>query len=262
MFKKGKAAIVLLLILAVISLGLAGTTFYFLQQEQSAKQALQTKLDNLQVKYKETEVKLEESRKTAARLESRITENELNIEAINKELQQEKSSKEEALSSMDQLKAELEQQRSQGSELQDKFNQVQKELKDKQSQLAALESKKEELESKIKELEEKSKYIELGKIVVSPDTGSDSANLQQENSAAQPKEGKVLVVNKEYDFAVINLGNQDTVKVGDEFSMYHNDAYIGDSKVEKVHELMASVGFLSDGIKEQISEGDKVVLKK
>ncbi len=75
-------------------------------------------------------------------------------------------------------------------------------------------------------------------------------------------EGSVLVVNKEYNFAVINLGNKDKVKEGDIFSVYHQDKFIGDLKVEKVHDAMSAAGFLSEDIKDMIVEADKVVQKK
>ena len=67
-----------------------------------------------------------------------------------------------------------------------------------------------------------------------------------------------MVLNKEYNFAVINLGSTDGVNIGDLFSVYHNDKYIGDVKIEKVHDSMSAAGFESTAIKDNISEGDKV----
>jgi len=69
------------------------------------------------------------------------------------------------------------------------------------------------------------------------------------------------VVNKDYNFVVINLGLQQGIKINDLFSVYHKEKYIGDIKVEKLHESMAAAGFVSAQIKDKISEGDKVVLK-
>jgi len=138
-------------------------------------------------------------------------------------------------------------------------------------------SKKAELETKIKELEEKAKPVELGKIVVTPETAAAPAQNQnviepleavqtvQEQKintvTAGKAEGKVLVVNKEFSFLVINLGSKDGVKEGDEFEVYHNDTNLGVTKVEKVHDYMSSLGFASAAIKDQASVGDKVVKK-
>lgn len=81
-------------------------------------------------------------------------------------------------------------------------------------------------------------------------------------SAAAQQEGSIAVVNKEYNFAVINLGNNEGVKLGAVYSVFHNNNYIGDVKVEKVHESMSAAGFVTEELKDKITEGDKVVEKK
>jgi hypothetical protein len=122
------------------------------------------------------------------------------------------------------------------------------------------------LESKIKELE--AKKVELGNIVVSPEPKTTKSKATQPkaekkelSAPAQGAQGKVLVVNKDYNFAVINLGSKDNVNLDDVFSIYHNDKYVGDIKVEKVHDSMSAAGFLSPDIKDKVNEGDKVVQK-
>jgi cell shape-determining protein MreC len=86
---------------------------------------------------------------------------------------------------------------------------------------------------------------------------------QKQESAvplANPLEGKVTVVNKEYNFAVINLGQKDGVNVGDQFSVTREGKVIGDIKVEKVHESMSAAGFAAE-LKDAIQENDLVVQK-
>lgn len=73
--------------------------------------------------------------------------------------------------------------------------------------------------------------------------------------------GSVLVVNKDYDFLVISLGSKEGVATGDTFSVFHGNKYLGDVKVEKIHDSMSAAGFLSPDIKDKVSEGDKVVKK-
>ena len=72
----------------------------------------------------------------------------------------------------------------------------------------------------------------------------------------------MLVVNKDYNFAVINVGSKDGVRVGATFSVYHDAEYLGDVKIEKVHDSMAAAGFVTAALKNKIGEGDKVVQKK
>lgn len=72
-------------------------------------------------------------------------------------------------------------------------------------------------------------------------------------------EGKVLVVNKDYNFAVINLGARDGVAAGDVFSFYKGDRSSGKAKVGKVHDSMAALDFLSADMRETVSEGDRAI---
>ena len=71
----------------------------------------------------------------------------------------------------------------------------------------------------------------------------------------------VLVVNKDYDFVVTNLGSKDGINAGNILSVYHKNKYLGDIKVERVHDSMSAAGFTATAVKEKIVEGDKVVRK-
>lgn len=54
----------------------------------------------------------------------------------------------------------------------------------------------------------------MGKIVVSPEPADAKKGAEPLKEAAKKLEGKVLVVNKDYRFAVINLGSKDGVVTG------------------------------------------------
>ncbi len=107
--------------------------------------------------------------------------------------------------------------------------------------------------------------VELGTIVVGPEgasvSGQAGATLTAEQKAASTLEGKIMVVNKDYNFVVINLGSKDGVNTGDAFALYHNNKYVGDIKIEKIHESMSAADFTSACIKDVVSEGDRVVRK-
>ena len=85
---------------------------------------------------------------------------------------------------------------------------------------------------------------------------------KQENpaQAAKPLEGKVTVINKEYNFAVINLGQKDGINTGDQFTVSRDGKVIGEIKVEKVHDSMSAAGFAAE-LKDLIKENDLVVQK-
>lgn len=278
---KAKGVFVLLSVIMVFALALAGGGFYLFQKEKERNIVLQEELDDIRSRQKMTEVKLLDSQKLITTLELKLEEARFKMESLETDLKQERSAKDEALAKIEQLRVGLEEQKNLRSELERKFNLAQKEAQSIQSQLKVLEAKRGELEEKVKDLEVQQSQVELGKIVVTPESAQTSSTAlmyaspaassapktkeKVVSSAKKPAgssmEGKVLVVNKDYSFAVINLGSKDGVAVGTMFSVHHNNKYIGDVKVEKVHETMAAAGFVSDEIKNRISEGDKVVRK-
>ncbi len=248
--------VIILIVLLVASLSLAGVVFNSLQRERVKSLALQEELNNAKEMQETLEAKLEESKRLIQGLESKLKDNIAQVDSLNKELRQEKAQKEEAVSVLQQLKTDLEQQKALRSDLEGKLTQAQADVKKMESQLSALESKKTELETKIKGLEAaKTDGVELGTIVVTPEGEKSAA------SASAELEGKILVVNKDYNFAVINLGSKDGIDIADEFAVYHDTKYIGDVKVEKVHDSMAAADFISADMKGKISEGDRVVRK-
>jgi Skp family chaperone for outer membrane proteins len=266
MTNRGRVALVILTILILISLSLAGAVFYLLQKEHAQKIALQEELEEVKAKQSITETELKKSRNTISNLEFKLQDADSTIAKLNADLAQEKTAKQSALDEIGQLKIDLEQQKQLRADLEKKFSQAQKETQKLQTQLKELDSKKTELETKLKDLEAKSQRVELGTIVVSNET-SVPANVPPKTIAREQVEkvtaleGKVLVINKDYNFVVINLGSKDGVKLGDIFSIYHSNNYVGDVKVEKVHDSMAAAGFVSEGLRDKVSEGDRITQK-
>ncbi len=266
-----KSPLVLLVLLIIVSLFLAGGVFFLLQKEKAKNMALQEELDGVKATQKATEARLMESKKIAKELDAKLQDSMVQIDKLNSDLQQEKTSREAATAKAEQLTSDLEQQKNLRVGLEAKLDQAQKEIGKNQAQLKELSSKKDELEKKLKDLEAQaaaSKGVEIGKVIVTPESVPGPQAAQEKPKAAAVKqsvkatssEGKVLVVNKEYNFAVLNMGSKDGVGMNDVFGVYHENKYVGDVKVEKLHDSMAAAGFSPD-LKAKISEGDKVVLK-
>jgi len=269
---KAKSSIIVFIVLILISLCFAGAGFFLLQREKIKNFSLQEEMDTLKIKENAAEAKLEEYKKTISQLELKLKDAQGNIDTLTTTLDQEKKAKQDALDELQQVKADLDQQKSLRSDLESKLSQSQKDVVKALAQLKDLESKRSQLETKLKDLEAKAQQpqaqnqgVELGTIVVgaegaaSPSQGGVAAG--QSKAAPTVLEGKVLVVNKDYNFVVINLGSKDGVNAGDVFNLYHNNNYIGDIKVEKIHESMSAADFTSTSIKEAVSEGDRVVQK-
>jgi vacuolar-type H+-ATPase subunit I/STV1 len=270
---KPSLLIPIVLIFAFASLACSG--FYFLQKERVNSASLQKTLDELSAKQAISEKKLAEYQRTIAGLEEKLGEAKEQIAALKEGLEAEKASRAAALKEAGDLKLSLEEQKKVKSNIEDKLSKAEAEAKKIKSELKDLENKKSTLEKKVSELEDKLKSgVELGTIVVNPETGAPQAAMPPAEdfteekpvsvpapSALQQQEGKVLVVNKDYNFAVISLGSEDGVSIGNVFSVYRNNKYVGDVKVEKVHDSMAAAAFTSPDLKEKVLEGDKVLLK-
>jgi hypothetical protein len=282
MKQRGSVPIIILIVLILIFLALASGGFYLFQKERVRNLELQDSMEEIKTKQRITETKLKDSEKNVLDLQTKLKEAKTQIDALTAELQQEKQSRTETQSKLEQLSADLDQQKEARLDLETRLQQAQDETRSVQSQLQDLNSQKSDLEAKVKELEEKTQNIELGKIVVAPDAAQASGKKKEKKPAAkatpqaqepapQAKEaeasakggqdGKVLVVNKDYNFVVINLGSRDGIEVGKEFAVYNNGKYLGDVKVEKVHDAMAAAGFVTEGLKDKVSEGDKVIPK-
>lgn len=266
MRNKGKASLLILIVLILLSLGLSGGIYYLLQQERSEKDNLHKELEKVKIEQTEAQGRLDEAYKKIDTLESQLKEAKAETAKLSLSLEEEKSVGKQAAARAEQIIAQLDEAQKAKAYLEKMFYEASDELSKMQAQARDTESKRAALEKKVKELEAKAQKVELGKIVVSPDqaAGQGAATMQavpKQSSALPGLEGKVLVINKDYNFVVTNLGKKDGIDVGDMFSVYHDSDYLGDVKIEKIHDSMSAAGFISDGVKEKVNEGDKVIQK-
>jgi cell shape-determining protein MreC len=264
MSNKGKVFILIFLI--IFSLSLTAITFYFFQQERTKGKLMEEELEDLRTRQRVSEMKLSDALKRSSEIDKKLQEANYQIDYLNKELEKEKTSQQDMLKETEQLRNVLKQKEAAEGDLRERLTQSQTKSKNLESQLAQLESEKATLTNRIIELEDgASQGVELGEIVVGPQATAAGVVPGPESIQKIPitsLQAKVLVVNKKYNFAVIDLGSRDGVKFNDTFSVYHGNNYIGDIRVEKVHESMSAAGFLTSAIIDKIKEGDKVVPKQ
>lgn len=292
---KAKVPVIVLIILLIISMGLAGTAVYFLQKEQTKTLSLQQNLEDFKAKQNIIEKKLQDAQNSILELQAQLKNNDDLITELKTKLETEKNESEKILSEKEKLQFDLEQQEKLRGELESRYIILLEQSKKAEQQVEELTAQKNELEKKLQSMESKAEGIELGKIVVGPEseesvkasaaeesagTGRDLPVIKAEEVKKEEQvkaiqeepvkaiqeesklEGKVLVVNKDYGFVVIDLGGKDGVKIGDIFSVYQGKKYIGDLKIEKIHESMSAAGFVNNKVKGRINEGDAVILKK
>jgi chromosome segregation ATPase len=74
--------------------------------------------------------------------------------------------------------------------------------------------------------------------------------------------GKILTVNKEYEFVVIDLGEEDGIKAGMPFTVYRGDKEIGRVEILEVHPGISAADIKSLSKRKSIRTNDIVVLSK
>jgi dimeric dUTPase (all-alpha-NTP-PPase superfamily) len=107
-------------------------------------------------------------------------------------------------------------------------------------------SEKSELEEKLKSYMQTAKGVELPKIVV---------------KVVKPAEGAVVEVNKEYNFAVVNIGEDNGVKKGDYLEIYRNNRLIAKALIENVYDNMSSIVVFNQWRHVDLAVGDSVKLQ-
>jgi len=287
MYRKGATLLPIIILLIITSLALTGGLFYLYQRYQKTDAQnvkLQGQIVELENRQRLTASQLEESKKKATDLELKLQEAKSRIDSLAGELGAEKAAHAETSNKLEQFKDDLSKQKSLREDLENRLSQVQEDSKQIKEQVKIIQQQKMELEEKIKNLEVGAANVELGKVVVNPevlqpgnDVGQAQAKMADEKinapeakaskvvkkeqpSLAKGIEGKVMIVNKEFNFVVINLGSKDKVNVGDEFLVSRAGKPIGDLKIEKVHEFMSAAGFAVE-LKDLIKENDKVTQK-
>ena len=140
--------------------------------------------------------------------------------------------------------------------------QMTEQLQSERKRLADLERAKADLESKVMELSGQP-MVELDKVLVKGDQGGAGAGasglaLPVPTSAVPSMDGQVVVINREFDFIVMNLGRNHGLSVGQEFQVVRGTEILGRVKVEKVYDELSAAALLPESKKSAIREGDAV----
>ena len=203
---------------ALVVLLIASITFYFLKEKEK----------KLRIATQDQLTQTIEEKKS---VENKLTEIVLVKEQVEGELvsEKEKSST---------LQKELDDKEQHIKTTLDRLEREIMARKKVEAQLMIALKEKENLEAKVR-----NPTIELERIVIKP--GSVTT-------------GKVIMVNKDYAFVVVNLGSTHNIKVGDILSVYRNDEFIGKVQIERAEEKMSAASILSDWQNVEFKENDVV----
>ena len=206
---------------AVIVLLISSITFYVLKEKEKALRInIQKQLVKTVEEKEVVEIKLLDTLQAKEKTEKELVSEKEKSLVLKKEVAEKDSQIKDTL---DRLEREIAARR-----------QV-------EAELMVVMKEKETLEAKVKKFTRAPKTVALEKIVVKP-----TSRLA----------GKVVMVNKEYDFIVVNLGSRDNLKLGEVLSVYRNDEFIGKAQVESLRDKMSAAAILPGWQNVEFKEND------
>lgn len=265
MGRRGKAIIMVLGLVAGLGVAVAAAAVTFQMKERELRLAKEKELLLIKAEKDDLEQRLSEVIANEEQMRARLLKAEAQLEQTAKALAQELQVKDALAKSIDERQREidrlgrdLQQMRSERATLVEEVSHLKEEQQQLERQFAEAQQDKEELEAQMRQqLAQPS--LELDKVVVTK-LGPAPASIAVRGTAsnASVAEGQVVVVNREYDFIVMNLGRNQGLQVGQELEILREGQLMGRAKVEKVYEELAAAALLSESDADAIREGDLV----
>jgi len=250
--KSARLPLIILSLLCVIFLLAAVQQFLGGQKEKNSRVLTEKTLEDTKQAKDKIQKELDNQNKLKAELELQVTDLKGKLvslqdqaEKFASQIAEEKQAKEDAVAQLDEkikevesIKTNFESANKERLSLQEQYDKISRDYETLQDELKTVKAQNDGLSKQLGELEAK-KEVELDKIVVKP--GFEA-------------EGKVLVVNKEFNFIVVSAGNNKGLTPGVIISVFRDGNFVAKAQVEKVYETMSAANIMPDS--GEIREGD------
>ena len=260
---QGRVLVILLGIVAIVSMAGAGAAVFLQMQERDLRLAKERELSVVKTQKEEVEQELEEVKAAKEKAETELTQAKTQVEQALAQVAEERKAKDTLAKSVDdrqkevdRLAKDMEQFKTERKTFQDQVAKLKGDQEKLQKQLTDLEQAKADLESKLLEFS-KHPNVELDRVVVTPGEPGEGAG-QTAAATGGGLQGKVVVVNREYDFIVMNLGKNQGLAIGQEFQILRGQQVLGKVRVEKLYDELSAAAILPESHKDAIREGDVV----
>ncbi|MBL7068498.1 MAG: hypothetical protein ISS34_01395 [Candidatus Omnitrophica bacterium] len=264
-----------LLIIASVLLLSSTVAFYILKEAEKSKLTLlKNELENV-VEMKDIIAEdLEEIKAKNSELELKLSSTSDQARKISEEFSKEKEIKNLMTSQLEHERKKTEEMMSQVLKekeerlnLSYKLSKVEEDYRRLKEQFELLLEAKEALEAKVRSMMEK-KGIELEKIEVKRGYRVEEPKEEKifkpqipgkKESASKPDtKTTVLVVNRQFNFIVTNIGKLDGAGIGSELDVYRGGEFIAKTRIEKLYDKMSAATILPEWKRARIKEGDQV----
>lgn len=287
--QSGKMIVPLLSVLAALAIGVAAVAIYLQMQEREQRIARERELQLATAENDSLKSHLQETEEAKTRIEEELLRSKKDLGQARDELARSVEAQQVLTKSIEErereisrLTKDLTQTRDEADRAVTQLSGLQRERDEVKRQVTDLERAKSQLETKVMELSEVSQQmaanqptVELDKIFVSNSspmlstsstdiTGgpavkwADSASTYPVSASSSSSDGEIVVVNREYDFIVMNIGKNHGLSIGQEFQILRGNQVLGKAKVEKVYDELSAAAIMPDSQKNNIREGDNV----
>ena len=260
----GKMLIPLFGVLAALALIVAAAAMVLQRQEREKRIALERDVAQARAEVETLKTDLDALQGAKAKVEEELVHAKMELttaqEQATKALEAQATlsrSVEDREREITRLSKDLEQARHDHQQVASELSELRSERETMKQRLADLEKAKGDLESKVLELADATPTVELDKVVVGS-AGESAVPMPVSLSTGSMPAGQVVVVNREYDFIVMNMGKNHGVSIGQQFQVVHGNEPLGTVKVEKVYDELSAAAILPNSKKDKIQEGDTV----
>lgn len=276
----GKVLTVFVIIILILSITLTALVLFLLQQESKNRRYVEEQLDEAVKNEKTVSSELKELKKQAFLLEEKNKEADERINSLLDELELEEGLKEEMKTETTSLKEQIATLKSKNKGLEEQLSQV----KDSSDKITSLEEKLKKESERVKEYEAEIKRLTEQKGVLESQVGaagSKNVSSASDNVKLDPivvstdndtgesippvatiSGGRILSVDTDTDFVIINLGRKDGIVEGLMMSVYRGQEYLGDVTVTRVQPEMAAADFIPPFSSRTVRKNDQVVVKE
>ncbi len=235
------------------------------------RDALQVQIASLETEKSKIEQELGEAKSELDQSKQQFSKVQQEQQSLSTNLEQRQGELNKLTQAMDSMMKELSQARSDREKLNTQLSKLSTERDGLQQQLDDTKKQQRTLEAKLSELS-RVPTVQLEKVMVST-SEQERPSLEHERPSLpipiQPtgavtsaihtgSNGQVLVINRDYDFVVVDMGKNQGLSVGQQFKVVRGDDVIGTVKVEKVYDDLSAAAILSDTKADLIREGDQV----
>jgi len=196
---------------------------------------IKEKNEKLQIENRQLSEKLLESQEERKKLLERIGTIQKDLERISFERDEYKRKIEITTRGQEELNRNLKLIKEENALLKDQLSKKENERIELEGRLKKIESEKENLDRKLVKLEKllkkrkkreiSSEKVELPPIIVRPQ------ELPSPTPSFPSVSGKIIAINEEYNFVIVDLGEEEGIKVGRSFDVFRDQNLIGKLEV-------------------------------